>query len=47
MTPISGNIGVYPFLATTDIVSFFIDIGEKDDVGPDITPISVDIGAYP
>jgi hypothetical protein len=47
MTPISANIGVYPFLATTDIVSFFTDIGEKDDIGPDITQISANIGVPP
>jgi hypothetical protein len=47
MTPISVNIRVYPFLATTDIVSFFTDIGEKADIGPDITPISVSYRCIP
>jgi hypothetical protein len=47
MTPISVNIGVYPFLATTDIVSFFTDIGVEVNTGPDITPISVSYRCIP
>ena len=44
MTPISANIGEYPFLGFTDIVSFFTDIGEKVNIGADMMPISADIG---
>jgi hypothetical protein len=47
MTPVSVNIGVYPFLATTDIVSFFTDIGVEVNIGPDITPISVSYWCIP
>jgi hypothetical protein len=41
MRPISVNIGVDPFLGFTDIVSFFADIGDLVNIGPDIIPISV------
>ena len=32
ITPISADIGVYPFLATSDIVSFCTDIGTKTPI---------------
>jgi hypothetical protein len=47
MTSISVNIGVYPFLATTNIVSFFSDIGVEVNIGPHIIPISVSYRCIP